>query len=308
MSKNNVEQMLAIAKNNGILVDSTTVKVNESGLDFLAIFASTIDGVPWVLRQPRRDDVVETARYEKKVLDLVAKHLHVEVPDWQVHTSEFIAYPILGGTPIATINMETKNYEWYLNPESLPELCIQTWAEALVELHAIHHDLARDAGIRVKQPSEARASLREKMNEVKHVFGVSGALWDRWQKWLADDTFWPAHSALVHGDLHPGHILVAENGKVTGLLDWTEAEVADPAVDFTVVYLLFGDTGLADFIQRYEKAGGRVWPRMHEHIVEMTAAYPVTLATFALKSGLEEFKIMARQALGVDENGIEIIS
>lgn len=308
MSKNNVEHMLALAKKNGILVDPTTVKVNESGLDFLAIFASTIDGVPWVLRQPRRADVVETARYEKKVLDLVAKHLRIEVPDWQVHTSEFIAYPILGGTPMATINMETKNYEWYLNPESLPELCIQTWAEALVELHGIHHDLARDAGIRVKQPSEARASLREKMNEVKRVFGVSGAPWDRWQKWLADDTFWPAHSALVHGDLHPGHILVSENGKVTGLLDWTEAEVADPAIDFTVFYMLFGDSGLTDFIQRYEKAGGNVWPRMHEHIAEMTSVYPVILATFALKSGLEEFKIMARQALGVDENGKEISS
>lgn len=162
MSKNNVEHMLALAKNNGILVDPTTVKVNESGLDFLAIFASTIDDVPWVLRQPRRADVVETARYEKKVLDLVSNHLHVEVPDWQVHTSEFIAYPILGGTPMATINMETKNYEWYLNPESLPELCIQTWAEALVELHGIHHDLARDAGIRVKEPSEARASFEKR--------------------------------------------------------------------------------------------------------------------------------------------------
>ncbi|WP_429845557.1 macrolide 2'-phosphotransferase MphJ [Brevibacillus sp. FIR094] len=306
MSKNNVEQMLAIAKNNGILVDPTTVKVNESGLDFLAIFASTIDGVPWVLRQPRRDDVVETARYEKKVLDLVAKHLSIEVPDWQIHTSEFIAYPILSGIPMATINMETKNYEWYLNPESLPELCIQTWAEALVELHGIHHDLAREAGIRVMQPNEARASLREKMNEVKRVFGVSGALWDRWQKWFADDSFWPAHSVLVHGDLHPGHILVDENGKVTGLLDWTEAEVADPATDFTVFYLLFGDSALADFIKRYEKAGGRVWPHMHEHIAEMTSVYPVILATFALKSGLEEFKIMARQALGVDEDGKEL--
>ncbi|MED1781045.1 macrolide 2'-phosphotransferase MphJ [Brevibacillus fortis] len=306
MSKNNVEQILSIAKDNGILVDPTTVKVNESGLDFLAIFASTIDGVPWVLRQPRRDDVIETARYEKKVLDLVSSQLSVEVPDWQVHTSEFIAYPILAGTPMATINMETKNYDWYLNPESLPELCIQTWAEALVELHGIHDDLARDAGIRVKQPSEVRESLREKMNEVKRVFGVSQMLWDRWQKWLADDTFWPAHSALVHGDLHPGHILVAENGKVTGLLDWTEAEVADPSIDFTVFYMLFGDTGLADFINRYEKAGGRVWPRMHEHIAEMTSAYPIILAIFALKSGLEEFKIMARQALGVDENGKEI--
>ncbi|MFS0920253.1 macrolide 2'-phosphotransferase MphJ [Brevibacillus sp. 179-C 1.1 NHS] len=306
MSKNNVERMLAIAKKHGILVDPHTAKVNESGLDFLAIFVSTMDGVPWVLRQPRRDDVVETARYEKKVLDLVVNHLSVEVPDWQVHTSEFIAYPILSGTPMATTNMETMSYDWYLNPESLPELCIQSWAEVLAELHGIHHDLARDAGVRVKQPSEVRASLREKMNEAKRAFGVSQALWDRWQSWLADDTFWPTHSTLVHGDLHPGHILVDETGKVTGLLDWTEAEVADPATDFTVFYMLFGDTGLADFIKRYEKAGGRIWPRMHEHIAEMTSAYPVILATFALKSGLEEFKTMARQALGVDENGKEL--
>ncbi|MFS0557701.1 macrolide 2'-phosphotransferase MphJ [Brevibacillus sp. 179-C9.3 HS] len=306
MSKNNVEQMLAIAKKHGILVDPHTAKVNESGLDFLAIFVSTMDGVSWVLRQPRRDDVVETARYEKKVLDLVANHLSVEVPDWQVHTSEFIAYPILSGTPMATTNMETMSYDWYLNPESLPELCIQSWAEVLAELHGIHHDLTRDAGVRVKQPSEVRASLREKMNEAKRAFGVSQALWDRWQSWLADDTFWPTHSTLVHGDLHPGHILVDETGKVTGLLDWTEAEVADPATDFTVFYMLFGDTGLADFIKRYEKAGGRIWPRMHEHIAEMTSAYPVILATFALKSGLEEFKTMARQALGVDENGKEL--
>lgn len=306
MSKNKVEQLLELANHHGIVVDPATVKVNESGLDFLAIFVSTMDHVPWVLRQPRREDVVQTARYEKKVLDLVAPHLSVKVPDWQVHTPQFIAYPIVDGTPMATINMETKSYEWYLNPESLPDLCLQSWAEVLVELHSVPHDLARAAGIRVKQPSEVRADLREKMNEIKRVFGVSQALWDRWQNWLADDSFWPAHSALVHGDLHAGHILVNENGKVTGLLDWTEAEVADPAIDFTIVSMLFGDTGLADFIKRYEKAGGRVWPRMHEHIVEMTAAYPVILATFALKSGLEEFKIMARQALGVDEQGNEL--
>lgn len=297
-----VERIIAIAKKSGIEVDTVTVKANESGLDFLAVFASTIAGDSWVLRSPRRDDVVESARYEKQVLDLVAKHLHVEVPHWQVHTPEFIAYPRLSGTPMATVNPETNNYDWYLNPEALSDLTLQSWADALAELHAISHDDALASGLRVKQPAEIREDLSEKMNKIKRVFGVSQDLWERWQKWLADDSFWPNHTALVHGDLHPGHILVDEKGKVTGLLDWTEAEVADPAIDFTAYCLLFGEAALVDFIKRYEKAGGRIWPRMHEHIIELTAAFPINLALFALKSGLEEFMTMAQQALGTHES------
>jgi macrolide phosphotransferase len=63
------------------------------------------------------------------------------------------------------------------------------------------------------------------------IFGVSQAFWERWQSWLADDSFWSNHSAFVHGDLHPGHIVDDPERCVTGLLDWTEAEVADPATD-----------------------------------------------------------------------------
>lgn len=146
------------------------------------------------------------------------------------------------------------------------------------------------------------------MREIKRIFGVSQALWERWQSWLADDTFWPTHSALVHGDLHPGHIVVDPAGRVTGLLDWTEAEVADPALDFSIHYALFGESGLSDLLDRYEKAGGLVWPRMREHIGEWVAAYPVLIASFALKSGLEEYMAMARASLGVNEQGEELPS
>lgn len=31
-------------------------------------------------------------------------------------------------------------------------------------------------------------------------------VWSRWQRWLADDALWPEHVALVHDDLHPGHL------------------------------------------------------------------------------------------------------
>ncbi|TYP71946.1 macrolide 2'-phosphotransferase [Paenibacillus methanolicus] len=301
-----VERMLDLAIKHGIEVDAATVKINESGLDFLAVFADDKDGMPWVLRSPRREDVIESAGYEHKVLQLAANHMSVSVPAWEVYTPELIAYRKLQGTPMGTINPEASGYDWYLDPQNIPDGFIQSLAETLASLHGIAPELALQAGVRVKQPNQVREALAVHMDEVKRSFGVSRALWERWQRWLADESYWPQHSGLVHGDLHPGHILVDPQGNVTGLLDWTEGEVSDPATDFTIYHTLFGDEGLADLLKRYEQAGGRVWPRMHEHIVERMAAYPVLIAIFAMKSGLAEYKAMAQNALGVNERGEEL--
>jgi macrolide phosphotransferase len=240
------------------------------------------------------------------VLKVVHDLLPVEVPDWRICTPELIAYPRLEGQPAATINPEAKNYDWVIDPLAPPPVFVQSLAEALAALHGIGPIAAEEVGVRVKQPKEVRRYLSDKMDEVKRVFGVSEALWQRWQAWLADDTYWPPHSSMIHGDLHPGHIVVDSEGKVTGLLDWTEGEVADPASDFTVFLVAFGDTVLDSLLAEYEKAGGKTWPRLKDHIVELVAAYPVLIALFALKSGLEEYISMARSSLGVDENGEEL--
>jgi aminoglycoside phosphotransferase (APT) family kinase protein len=42
---------------------------------------------------------------------------------------------------------------------------------------------------------------------------------------------------LIHGDPGPGHILVQE-GAVTGIIDWTDAHLGDPALDLS--WLLYG--------------------------------------------------------------------
>lgn len=45
---------------------------------------------------------------------------------------------------------------------------------------------------------------------------------------------------------------------------------------------------------RYEAAGGRVWPRMQEHVVETWAAYPVVVVEFALLTGQEGPRLLAQ--------------
>ena len=106
---------------------------------------------------------------------------------------------------------------------------------------------------------------------------------------------------MVHGDLHPGHLLVDPNYRVTGLIDWTEAEVADPAKDFASYYSIFGASALSTLLDRYQNAGGRLWHRMEEHIVELSCTYPVEIAMFVLQTGEDAYLEFAKMLLTSQE-------
>jgi macrolide phosphotransferase len=41
---------------------------------------------------------------------------------------------------------------------------------------------------------------------------------------------------------------------------------------------------------------------MAEHVIELNASFAIEIAEFALKSGLDEYKQMAKQSLGVSES------
>ncbi|CAG7597406.1 hypothetical protein PAESOLCIP111_00144 [Paenibacillus solanacearum] len=287
-------EMAAAARAHGLMLQAERMEINESGMDFRVAFATDDDGTAWVLRKPRRADVWERAVNERKVLALVSGRLPVQVPDWRIFTPELIAYPLLGGRPVATVDAAAGGYAWLYEPESLTDAFFDSLADALAALHGIDHQAAGEAGARIRSPREARDAFAANIEEIRGSFVIPEPLAARWEAWLTTDSYWPGHSALIHGDLHPPHILVDETQRVTGLIDWTEAEVADPGKDFVIYYALFGDEGLRDLLGRYERAGGIVWPRMHEHIAEQWAAYPALVAKFALMTGKEADMEMAK--------------
>jgi macrolide phosphotransferase len=254
-----------------------------------------------VLRAPRRPDVVEAAARESRILGLVRGCVPVDVPEWRVHTPELIAYPRLAGTPAATVDAIAKGYAWSIDPHSPGEPFLASLAGALAALHGIDPAAAAAAGVRVQSPAAARQAMAEAMDETRSLLHVRDGTWRRWQGWIADDTYWPPHATLVHGDLHPPHILVDPGHRVTGLLDWTEAEVTDPATDFALLYGIMGEVVVAPLIARYRQAGGRVWPRMQEHIIARWSAYPVTIARFVLRTGEVAHLELARMLLAAQQ-------
>ena len=275
------------------------MKWNESGLDFQVVFATDVQGKEWVLRIPRREDVLSTAQQEKKILDLVVPRLPIQAPVWEIFNKELIAYKRLNGVPAGTIDPEARAYVWEIDADNVPEKFHETLGSALAALHRIPHEEARQAGVSVETAAQVRQSMKERIELVKTNFGVDEALWKRWMAWLHKDELWPEETGLIHGDLHAGHILIGEEARVIGLIDWTEAKVSDVANDFVGHYRTFGSSALKDLIDSYARAGGIVWPGMYEHVIELAAAYPVSIAEFAMKSGLKEYEEMAKQVLGV---------
>ncbi|SHK40142.1 macrolide 2'-phosphotransferase [Desulforamulus aeronauticus] len=294
------EQVIERAKQHGLVVRVDSLKNNESGLDFQVVFVTDIQGEKWVLRIPRRDDVLSRAKKEKNILDLVGSRIPVQVPQWTIFSEELIAYKMLKGIPAGTIDPEAKAYIWEIDDKNVPDVYHLSLGSAMAGLHSINHTDTKKAGFDTKSPEELIPHMKERMDKIKAAYGVSEELWDRWQKWLANDGLWPQKTAFIHGDLHPGHILIDEDARVTGLIDWTEAHIDDPANDFVVHLNAFGEAALKRLIKEYQKAGGYVWPSMFEHIVELAAAYPVAIAEFAVISGIKEYEIYAKQALGVE--------
>lgn len=295
------QEVLELAHKHNLTIQAESLQFNESGLDFQVVLATDIDGERWILRLPRREDVLISVDKEKRTLELIAPLLCVEVPRWTVCTDELIAYRALNGVPTGTIDPEAKAYVWEIDVANPPSQFHESLAQGIASLHRVSLEAARAVGLPIGTAEKARMVMKQRMDAVKGEFGVGEELWNRWQFWLQRDEIWPQETVLTHGDLHAGHILINSQAQVTGFIDWTEAAVTDPALDFVAHYRTFGEDALNKLIEAYTKAGGCAWPKMAEQVIELAASYPIAIAEFALKSDLDEYKQMARRSLGVSE-------
>lgn len=272
--------IIELAAANGLTLVPETIKINELGLDFRVAIAEAADGQRWVLRIPRRPDVMPRATVEGRLLKRVAPHLDVTVPDWRIQSADLIAYPLLPGEPGLTI-ADGGTPTWHFNEES-PTFS-HSLGEFLAKLHGIGPDEVSDTGIDQLTPAEFRQSIRDDITRVKSAFEVSSALLDRWTTWLADDRYWPEWSTLTHGEIYPAHLLLTGE-EIVGVLDWTTASVSDSAKDFVFHRASVSREAFDATVARYIEHGGRVWPKFAEHCTELFSISAVTYGIYALET------------------------
>lgn len=300
-----IGELLEIARANGLALDPASARLDESGADFRAVHGVDGRGVAWIARFPRRADVAQRAQRERGALERVRGRIPVEVPRWEVFSPEVIAYPRLSGHPAAVVDVEAGGYVWRFDETHPPEPFLDSLAAALAALHSISAQEAAAAGLPVRTPAEVRQAHAARMERARGILRVPDSVWRRWQAWIGDDGCWPDFSVPIHGDLHPAHVLVDDDHHVTGLLDWTEMQVADPAADFAVQHATMGRTVIEELLARYAAAGGRVWPRMADHVAETWSAYPAVIAEFAEMTGEDGPRQLAQMLVDLDARALE---
>jgi aminoglycoside phosphotransferase (APT) family kinase protein len=108
-------------------------------------------------------------------------------------------------------------------------------AASLGRTLAVVHDLPTRLVADVDMPVyEAEEYRQRRLAEVDRAAGtghVPAVLLSRWEQNLEETTAWRFVPCVVHGELDGDSVLVGGT-EVSGIVDWAQARVADPADDF----------------------------------------------------------------------------
>ena len=220
-----------------------------------------------IFRFPRRPYVVLQQEREIRFLPELAKALPVSVPEFRMisrdgtrEPSLFVGYPKIQGQPLRRDRLRNAG---------LRRSLARGLAQVLSALHGIPlSGLSAD----VFPPKDADQWRQEYGSFLEyareHIFPLLGPHLRRsesrwWTKWVDEDANFTFDPALVHADLDPAHIICDyDRGLVAGIIDWSDAGIGDPAIDFAgllhepgedfaeeVLSYYAGETG-ADFMSR----------------------------------------------------------
>ncbi len=237
-------QLYALAARHGLKLHGP-LTVNELGLDYRIVIATVDDGRRWVLRIPRRAEVSAKVEPEARVLAMlrIACRSRCRTGAWPTPSS----LPI----PCSKTRLRWSS-SWFVHARL-------GRAAGLGGLRGELRDRARrpacrphfrrrGCGMLIRTPTQARQKVADDVDRVRREFVVNDKRLHRWQRWLDDDSSWPDFSVVVHGDLYVGHVLIDNTERVSGMIDWSEARVDDPAIDMAAHLMVFGEEGLAKLL------------------------------------------------------------
>ena len=187
-------------------------------------------GLDLAVRLPRRQSTAVLIEHEQRWL-----------PDLAVRLPLPIAAPVRVGHPSEAFPWPWSVVRWLPGQTALaaPPDNLRPIAAALGRfLRALHQPAPPDAPYNPVRsiPLDARTErLHEHLDRLHGIVSRERvlAVWDR----LVVTPRWPGPPMWIHGDLHPGNLLVHDR-QLAAVLDFGDVAGGDPATDFAVMWML----------------------------------------------------------------------
>jgi len=144
----------------------------------------------------------------------------------------------------------------------------------LATLHTTPHAAARKHGVEVRDLW--REVSLPRIEETIALAGPATAAWlqDRVRTFEALNARIPV--ALVHGDLSGEHLLMAEDGRLSGVIDFADARLTDPALDIAGVLNRFSPRDLEVVLRHYDAPQDATLLERARIYIDIVPIYQVT--------------------------------
>lgn len=207
------------------------------------------------VRLPRRAEAVPLILHEQRYLPDIARRSPVAVP-----------VPVHAGRPTSDFPWPWSIVRWVpgdaaadVGPADRGRAA-EGLADFLLSLH-----VPAEAGVPVNPfrgvPLADRESAVVERLRDRERYPQAAALGAVWAQARAAKT-WAGPAMMLHGDLHPGNILLADGGSLAGVIDFGDVGAGDPAVDLAVAWLMFDAGARRRFIGAFGSAvDGDTWRR-----------------------------------------------
>jgi len=225
--------------------------LNDEGADHVVVMLDEA----WVFRFPRNAERRALFACELKLLARIAPASPVPVPHYAhvAPKAAFGGYAMIHGAPLTG-----EAFRGLARPAQ--ERVLDEIASLLRLIHATPPAVIAGAGGQIAQGwTAARYAKRYRERRRARIAGAVGAA-----LLTGIDAFFEAYArrpagparGIVHGDVTADHMLLAPGGEgLAGVIDFADAELDDPAHDFTYLWA-FGDWAPAFAARRYGLADG----------------------------------------------------
>jgi aminoglycoside 2''-phosphotransferase len=221
------------------------------GWDSVALLVNGQD----VFRFAKRPDAAVRQAREAELLTMLADRLPLPIPRY-THTWTDPAWPgkrIVGYRLIAGEQLIPAR----ARPEHRATQAAQL-GEFVSALHTVPVEQARRHGAQGGAAASRREAYRGFFAIVRanmlplFTAREQAAIVAYWSRYLDDDTCFAFTPTLVHRDLNTEHVLFdPATGNLTGVIDWGDAGLDDPAVDFAGVRHQLGDDFARQMLAAY---------------------------------------------------------
>lgn len=235
-------------------LDARTLRYLNEGWDSWVYTATHLDGTTWILRFPKRAGVARRLEREMVLLPMLSTRLQLAVPQFALLGEPAVGYP--------------HRFVGYGRLPGRPAIDVETGALDVLALGAILgsflsalHDFPIAAALQVgveegveEEDSEISAKLETATAQLAQFGEI---LDDRERDWVraalhAPDPIRSEERCVLHNDFYPEHLLV-EGTQLSGVIDWGDVAIADPARDLAGLFSWLGMPCLQSGIDTYLK-------------------------------------------------------